>query len=96
MSKAATVYSKKDLVDDLSSEFEMTKKQADEVVSFIFTTLGKKARKSEVRVAPYLTMEVSKRAARTGRNPRTGEPVKIAAKKVLKLRALGGLKGLVE
>lgn len=41
------------------------------------------------------TIEIAERAARTGRNPATGEAIQIAAKRVLKLKPVKALKDLV-
>lgn len=89
-------YAKKDLVADLADKFELTKKQSEEIVAYVFDTIGAKAKKTEVRITPYLTMSVAERAARTARNPQTGEMVKLKKKKVFKVKLLSGFKSLLE
>ena len=89
-------YSKKDLVSDLSNKFALTKTQSEEIVAFVFDQIGAKAKKTEVRITPYLTMSAVERAARTARNPQTGESVKIKKKKVFKVKLLSGFKSLLE
>lgn len=49
-----------------------------------------------VTLVGFGTFSVSKRSARTGRNPQTGEPMKIAAKKVPKFTAGKALKAAVK
>ena len=48
-----------------------------------------------MKVIGFGNFVVAKRAARTGRNPRTGEPIKIAASKTPKFKAGKGLKDAV-
>jgi DNA-binding protein HU-beta len=50
----------------------------------------------KVTLVGFGTFSVSKRAARTGRNPQTGKPIKIAAKKVPKFTAGKALKDAVK
>ncbi len=73
---------KADLVAKVA-ETGMTKKQAaaavDAVIAGVKDALGKG---EAVRLVGFGTFSVKKRKARTGRNPRTGKPLKIKAKKV--------------
>ena len=77
---------KDDLINKIASNLYMKKTEAraavDSVISNIVDSLksGK-----EVRLVGFGTFLVSKREARTGRNPRTGETIQIPAKKVPKL-----------
>ena len=50
----------------------------------------------EVKIAGFGTFSVANRAASTGRNPKTGEPIKIAATKLPKFKAGKGLKDAVK
>ncbi len=50
---------------------------------------------NSVTLVGFGTFSVSKRAARTGRNPQTGEAIKIAAKNVIKFKPGKGLKELI-
>ncbi|MDR2934004.1 MAG: HU family DNA-binding protein [Rickettsiales bacterium] len=87
---------KQELVDVIASEVELTKTQAnaavDAFVSAITTALKKK---KEVRLVGFGTFSVSKRKATTGRNPRTGEAIKIAASNQPKFKAGKALKDAV-
>lgn len=70
-----------------------TKVQAEEVVDGIFDAIsGALKRGEEVSVAGFGIFSVKQRAARTARNPKTGEQVKVAAKRVAKFRPAKGLK----
>jgi DNA-binding protein HU-beta len=63
---------------------EMSKKATGEVVDAVFTTLSKAIKKEKRFVYPgFGTFSVRKRKARMGRNPRTGEKIKIAATKTV-------------
>jgi DNA-binding protein HU-beta len=79
---------KADLVNQMAEDAGISKKQAtaalDSIVDGITKTLrnGKK-----VTLVGFGTFTVIKRAARKGRNPATGEAIKIKAKKVAKFRA---------
>lgn len=65
-----------------------TKKQATEAVEAVFDTIIKTlARGEEVAITGFGTFRVRKQAARMGRNPKTGEPVQIAASTKPKFRA---------
>ena len=65
-----------------------TKKQATEAVDAVFDTIVKSmGRGEEVAIAGFGTFRVSKRAARMGVNPRTGEKIQIAASTKPKFRA---------
>jgi nucleoid DNA-binding protein len=74
-----------------------TKKEADEAVSAILAAIKKALKKGEsVTLVGFGTFSVSKRKARKGRNPQTGEAIKIAAKKVPVFKAGKGLKDAVK
>lgn len=85
---------KADLVNLMAENAGITKRQAtaalDSIVEGITKTLksGKK-----VTLVGFGTFTVIKRAARKGRNPATGESIKIKAKKVVKFRAGYELQG---
>jgi nucleoid DNA-binding protein len=73
-----------------------TKKEAEMAVDAVFDTITKAlSRGEEVGIAGFGTFKVSKRSARTGINPRTGEKIQIAAKTVPKFAAGKALKDAV-
>lgn len=88
---------KSDLVDALADATGMTKADAGRAVDALFSpdggviaqTLKKGGR---VQITGFGTFEAKSRKARTGRNPRTGETIKIAATKTPSFRAGKGLK----
>lgn len=84
---------KKDLAEHLAEEHELSKAFARELVDSVFDTIMTAAQKGEeVSIFGFGRFRVAERAARQGRNPRTGEAVKIAASKNLKFTAARSLK----
>jgi DNA-binding protein HU-beta len=84
---------KTDLVERLAEEHELTKVFARELVDNIFAMITEAAQKGEeVALFGFGKFKVAERGARKGRNPRTGEAVKIAASKNLKFTAARSLK----
>jgi DNA-binding protein HU-beta len=75
---------KGDLVNEVAKVLD-TKKQAQEAVDCIIETITKALKKKDaVTLVGFGTFKVDKRKARKGRNPQTGEEIKIKAKKVPK------------
>jgi len=73
-----------------------TKVQAEEIVDGMFEAIVSTMKKGdEVSIAGFGIFSVEGRAARMARNPKTGEQVKVAAKKVPKFRPAKGLKDAV-
>lgn len=73
-----------------------TKVQAEEIVDGLFDAIvGTLKKGGEVSIAGFGIFSVKARAARTARNPKTGEQVKVAAKKVPKFRPAKALKDSV-
>lgn len=86
---------KSDLVDAVA-EVVATKKEAQEAVDCVFETIKKSLKKEEaVQIVGFGSFKVSKRDARKGRNPQTGEEIQIAARKVPKFVAGKALKDAV-
>jgi nucleoid DNA-binding protein len=74
-----------------------SKKEAVAAVDAIIAAIEKALKKGgEVTLVGFGTFKVSKRKARTGRNPQTGAVLKIAAKKVPVFKAGKGLKDAVK
>ena len=74
-----------------------TKVQAEEVVDAIIGNISKELKKGgEVSIAGLGIFSVKRRAARTARNPRTGESVNVPAMNVPKFRAAKALKDAVK
>lgn len=84
---------KADLIEAVAASSDITKTKAGEVIDTVFAEIEKSlATGSEVTLVGFGTFGVTKRAARTGRNPKTGEAIKIEAKKVPKFRPGKGLR----
>ena len=80
----------------LAEKHSMSKKQMTEVLEGFVATLGKHLKKGEkIRIPSLGIFAVAKRAARMGRNPATGEPIKIKASKKVAFRASKELKEAV-
>jgi DNA-binding protein HU-beta len=90
--KVVTV-SLKHLAAELAEGHEMPKKQAEAMLNDLVDSLTKHLKKGErIRIPGLGVMVVRKRPARMGRNPATGEPVKIKASKKVAFRAAKELK----
>ncbi|MFZ0449960.1 MAG: HU family DNA-binding protein [Desulfatiglandaceae bacterium] len=83
---------KAELIAGIAKESDLTKADAEKALNS-FLEIAKKTLKKDGRLAlaGFGSFSVSKRKARTGRNPRTGEAIKIKAKKVVKFKAGKGL-----
>lgn len=87
---------KNELVDSVATATELTKADAAKAVDAVFDSITRSLKKGqEVRLVGFGTFVVRKRAASKGRNPRTGEEIKIAASKQPKFKAGKGLKDAV-
>jgi DNA-binding protein HU-beta len=87
---------KNDLIAAVAASQEMTQSQAQDAVDATFATITNAlASGEEVRVPGFGVFAVSDRAARTGRNPKTGETIQIAASKQPKLKVAKALKDAV-
>ena len=71
---------KTDLIAQVAANTEMSKKSAEMAVNAAFEALGK-AMGEKISISGFGTFEVRERAERQGINPRTREPITIAASK---------------
>lgn len=77
----------------LAEQHELTKKQGQEMLGELVGMITKHLKKGErVKIAGLGILQVRKRAARMGRNPMTGEAIKIKASKKVAFRAAKDLK----
>jgi len=91
--KAAKPVTSRNLAAALSEAHQLTKKQGLELVDNLVTMITKHLKKGErVKIAGLGILQVRKRAARIGRNPATGEAIKIKASKKVAFRAAKDLK----
>lgn len=87
---------KAQLIDAISHDAKLTKADAKRALdSFVKTTTGSLKKGNRVALVGFGSFSVTKRNARTGRNPQTGKPITIAAKKVVKFKAGSDLSGAV-
>lgn len=79
---------KVELVAEIAKEANISKKDAEAALKAFTGTVQKELKKGEkVQLVGFGTFEVSKRAKREGRNPQTGEKMKIPASKTPKFKA---------
>lgn len=79
---------KAELVAKMANDADITKVQANAALDSFTTTVQKTLKSGDkVTLVGFGTFSVIKRAARTGRNPQTGAPLKIKAKKVARFKA---------
>ena len=88
---------KAELIDAMAAEASLTKADAKRALDAFVGATSKALKKGDrVALVGFGSFSVTKRAARTGRNPRTGKEIKIAAKKVVKFKAGSDLSGSVK
>ncbi len=87
---------KAELIEFVAKQCDFTKVDAQSAVEAVFDGIRKTVKKGQdARFVGFGTFTVAKRAATTGRNPRTGEPIKIKASKNVKFKAGKELKEAV-
>ncbi|MEE1656984.1 HU family DNA-binding protein [Microvirga sp. CF3062] len=92
-SSASPILTLRNIADRLSEMHEVPKRQANEMLNQVVEMIAKSLKKGDkIRLSGLGILQVRKRAARMGRNPQTGEPVKIKASKKIAFRAAKDLK----
>ena len=87
---------KADVIDAVAVEAELSRRQAGEIVDFILNQIKGALRNGDsVALNPFGSFVVRARRAREGRNPKTGEKITIAARKVPAFVAGSSLKEAV-
>lgn len=87
---------KTELIAAVAQKAELSKKDAEKAVNAVTASLTEALCSNEkVQLAGFGTFEVRSRGARTGKNPRTGESIEIAASKNAAFRAGKALKDLI-
>ena len=90
----AKMMTKTQVAGHLATKFEISKKQSTQILEELATLAAKQAK--TVFVFPGVgKLVIVNRKARMGRNPQTGEAIKIAAKRVLKFRIAKAMKDAV-
>jgi nucleoid DNA-binding protein len=87
---------KADLINKISKEMDISRQEAETGVNLFFQTLKEAIeRGEEIELRGFGSFRFRRREARTGRNPRTGEPVNVPPKKVLYFKPSKYLKNLI-
>jgi DNA-binding protein HU-beta len=78
---------KADLIAQIAQDADITKVAAEKALNSFVLTVKESVRKSEtVRLAGFGTYSIGQRAARKGRNPKTGQEINVPAKSVVKFK----------
>ena len=87
---------KAELIAAIAEAADLTKKDAEKALKAFIDVVAEELKKGEkVQVVGFGTFEVSERAEREGRNPQSGEVMKIAASKAPKFKAGKALKDMI-
>ena len=87
---------KAELIAAIAEAADLTKKDAEKALKAFTDVVAEELKKGEkVQVVGFGTFEVSERAEREGRNPQSGELMKIAASKAPKFKAGKALKDMI-
>ena len=88
---------KAELIDHMAAEAGITKAEASSALSAITDGIVQslKRKSGKITLTGLGTFSKSRRKARTGRNPRTGEPLKIKATNVVRFKPSQKLKGAI-
>ena len=79
---------KADLIERIAKDTKVSKVAATSMIDSLLGNVSKALRKGErVTFVGFGTFSVNRRKARTGRNPQTGAPIKIPARKVVRFKA---------
>lgn len=87
---------KADLVDKIAKEMSISKQEAETGVNLFFQTIKEAIMNGEeIELRGFGSFRFRQRGARSGRNPRTGEPVQVPPKKVLYFKPSKLLKNMI-
>ena len=87
---------KTELIAAIAEAAELTKKDAEKALKAFTDVVAEELKKGEkVQIVGFGTFEVSERAEREGRNPQSGEVMKISASKAPKFKAGKALKDMI-
>jgi DNA-binding protein HU-beta len=88
---------KAQLIDSIAGQAKLSKADAKRALdAFVDTTTGALKKGDRVALVGFGSFSVAQRNARTGRNPQTGQPITIKAKKVVKFKAGSDLANTVQ
>lgn len=87
---------KADIVDRVYEKIGFSKKEASELVEMVFNTLkGQLSQDQKVKISGFGNFVVRGKNERVGRNPQTGEQIKISARRVLTFKPSQVLKAML-
>ncbi len=87
---------KADLIGKIAEELDISKQEAETGVNLFFETIKDALQRGEeIELRGFGSFRFRSRAARSGRNPRTGEPVQVPPKKVLYFKPSKLLKSMI-
>jgi DNA-binding protein HU-beta len=87
---------KGDLINLVAKDSKITKVQAAKTIDSLVNNITRMLKKGErTSLVGFGTFSIARRKARAGRNPQTGEPIRIPAKKVVKFTPGKTLKGVI-
>jgi DNA-binding protein HU-beta len=87
---------KQDLIEKVAAKTKLPKSEVSTVLNEVLDTIANAMKKEDVVLTGFGTFKVGKRAARTGRNPKTGATIKIPAMRVPRFKAGKALKDAVK
>ena len=88
---------KTELISTVAEAAGMSKKDTEQVLNAFFSTVQETLKQNDkVKIPGFGSFEVRERAARTGRNPHTGETIEIAAAKVPAFKPGKSLKDAIQ
>ncbi len=88
---------KAQLIDAIAAEAGLTKADSKKALdAFVKATTGALKKGDRVALVGFGTFAVTKRSARVGRNPKTGKPINIKAKNVVKFKPGSDLSNTVQ
>ncbi|MFQ5829049.1 MAG: HU family DNA-binding protein [Candidatus Methylomirabilia bacterium] len=90
----AKTMTKSAIIGHLAQKSELSKRQVSDLLDILLTLATKEAKNAFV-LPGFGKLVLANRKARMGRNPQTGEPIKIPAKRVVKFRVAKSLKDAV-
>lgn len=84
---------KSELIDSAASKSGQPRQNVEEIVNEVFNGIVAALKNGDkINISGFGTFSISYRKARTGRNPKTGEAIQIAASRAAKFKAGKGLK----
>lgn len=87
---------KTQLIDAVAAKAGLTKVETKKAVEAFFDVVAETVKNDKIQVAGFGTFSTSVRAAREGKNPRTGEKITIPAKNQLKFKAGSDLESKIQ